>query len=90
MLDREMPQRVVVQAFEFAPGSRLRGRIDRIDVNEGREAVVYDYKASFAPAPARWVGEGKLQVALYMRAAEELLGLGVVGGFYQPLSGSGP
>lgn len=75
-------------AFEFAPGSRLRGRIDRIDVNEGREAVVYDYKASFAPAPARWVGEGKLQVALYMRAAEELLGLGVVGGFYQPLSGS--
>ena len=75
-------------AFEFAPGSRLRGRIDRIDVNDAREAVVYDYKASFAPAPAKWVGEGKLQVALYMRAAEELLGLRVVGGFYQPLSGA--
>jgi ATP-dependent helicase/DNAse subunit B len=75
-------------AFEFAPGSRLRGRIDRIDVDEARQAVVYDYKASFAPAPARWVGEGKLQVALYMRAVEELFGVRVVGGFYQPLSGS--
>jgi ATP-dependent helicase/DNAse subunit B len=75
-------------AFEFGRGSRLRGRIDRIDVNEAREAVVYDYKASFAPAPVKWVAEGKLQVALYMRAAEELLGLRVVGGFYQPLSGT--
>jgi ATP-dependent helicase/DNAse subunit B len=75
-------------AFQFAAGSRLRGRIDRIDVNDAREAVVYDYKSSFAPAPAKWVGEGNLQVALYMRAVEELLGLRVVGGFYQPLSGS--
>jgi hypothetical protein len=28
-----------------------------------------------------------VQVALYMRAVEELLGLEVAGGFYQPLSG---
>ena len=57
-------------------------------MSDAREAVIYDYKSSSAPAPAKWVGEGKLQVALYMRAVEELLGLRVVGGFYQPLSGS--
>jgi ATP-dependent helicase/DNAse subunit B len=75
-------------AFEFASGSRLRGRIDRIDVSEAGEAVIYDYKSSFAPPPARWVLDGKLQMALYMRAVENLLGLRVVGGFYQPLGGS--
>ena len=74
-------------AYEFGPGSRLRGRIDRIDVSEAREAVVYDYKSGSAPPPAKWVSEGRLQVALYMRAVEELLGLRVVGGFYQPLGG---
>jgi hypothetical protein len=75
-------------AFEFSPGSRLRGRIDRVDVSGSGEAVVYDYKSSFAPPPARWVGEGKLQVPLYMRVVEELLGRRVAGGFYQPLSGA--
>ena len=34
------------------------------------------------------VREIALQVALYMRALESLLGVRVVGGFYQPLSGS--
>jgi len=86
--DAERGEESILPAFEFASGSRLRGRIDRIDVNDAREAVVYDYKASFAPAPGKWVSEGKLQVALYMRAVEELLGLRVVGGFYQPLSGA--
>ncbi|HEX3910696.1 MAG TPA: PD-(D/E)XK nuclease family protein [Solirubrobacteraceae bacterium] len=75
-------------AFELGGGFRLRGRIDRIDVAPGGEAVVYDYKGKDAPAAARWIKEGKLQVALYMRAAEELLGLEVVGGLYQPLAGS--
>jgi ATP-dependent helicase/nuclease subunit B len=77
----------ILPAYDFGGGSMLRGRIDRVDVNERREAVVYDYKSSFAPAPAKWVTEGRLQVALYMRAVEELLGLRAVGGFYQPLSG---
>ena len=58
--------------------------------SERGEAVVYDYKSSSAPAPAKWIGEGKLQVALYMRAVEQLLGLRVVGGFYQPLQRLGP
>ncbi len=81
-------QASALPAFEFGPGSRLRGRIDRVDVSPAGEAVVYDYKSSFAPAPAKWLAEGKLQVALYMRAVQELLGLEVVGGFYQPLSGA--
>jgi RecB family exonuclease len=69
-------------------GVRLRGRVDRIDVGERGEAVVYDYKGRHAPPEAKWVQEGSLQVALYMRAAQELLGLRVVGGFYQPLAGA--
>src|SRR6185437_11527804 len=75
-------------ALELGGGFKLRGRIDRIDVGERGEAVVYDYKGRDAPAAARWIRDGKLQVALYMRAAQELLGLDVVGGLYQPLAGS--
>jgi ATP-dependent helicase/DNAse subunit B len=75
-------------ALELGGGFKLRGRIDRIDVGSRGEAVVYDYKGKDAPAAARWIKDGKLQVALYMRAAEQLLGLDVIGGLYQPLSGS--
>jgi ATP-dependent helicase/DNAse subunit B len=75
-------------ALELGGGFRLRGRIDRIDVGSRGEAVVYDYKGKDAPAAARWIKDGKLQVALYMHAAEQLLGLDVIGGLYQPLSGS--
>jgi ATP-dependent helicase/DNAse subunit B len=74
-------------ALELGDGMRLRGRIDRVDVSASGDAVVYDYKGSRAPAGARWIKDGSLQVALYMRAVEELLGRRVVGGFYQPLSG---
>jgi ATP-dependent helicase/DNAse subunit B len=79
--DGELP------AFQLGGGVVLRGRIDRIDVGEGAEAVIYDYKNRAAPAAAKWVSDGKLQVALYMLAAEELLGVRAIGGFYQPLSG---
>lgn len=75
-------------ALELGGGITLRGRIDRIDVAPGGEAVVYDYKGKDPPAAARWIKDGKVQVALYMRAVEELLGRPVVGGFYQPLTGS--
>ncbi|HWW89431.1 MAG TPA: PD-(D/E)XK nuclease family protein [Solirubrobacteraceae bacterium] len=75
-------------AFELAGGVRLRGRIDRVDVSEHGEAVVYDYKSSKAPPAARWIKDGNLQVALYMRAVEDLLGMRVAGGLYQPLSGA--
>ncbi|HEV2924626.1 MAG TPA: PD-(D/E)XK nuclease family protein [Solirubrobacteraceae bacterium] len=84
--ERGEPSRL--PAFELADGVRLRGRIDRVDVSEDGEAVVYDYKSSKAPPAARWVKDGNLQVALYMRAVEDLLGLPVAGGLYQPLSGA--
>jgi ATP-dependent helicase/DNAse subunit B len=77
-------------AFELGAGARLRGRIDRVDRGPAGEAIVYDYKGRAAPGAARWLKDGKLQVALYMLAVEQLLGVRAVGGFYQPLAGSDP
>jgi hypothetical protein len=74
-------------ALELGGGVRLRGRIDRVDGSGAGEAVVYDYKGGRAPAGARWLRDGSVQVALYMRAVESLLHLSAVGGFYQPLTG---
>jgi ATP-dependent helicase/DNAse subunit B len=74
-------------ALELGEGILLRGRIDRIDVGAGGEAVVYDYKGRSAPPGARWQAQGAFQIALYMRAVEHLLGHPPVGGFYQPLAG---
>jgi ATP-dependent helicase/DNAse subunit B len=74
--------------FDLGDGTMLRGRIDRVDIDAGGEAVVYDYKGRDAPPPAKWgTAGGNVQVALYMRAIEDLLGLQAVGGFYQPLTG---
>jgi ATP-dependent helicase/DNAse subunit B len=73
--------------LDLGEGVRLRGRIDRVDVGSGGEAVVYDYKGRSAPPSAKWVSESAFQVALYMRAVERLLGNTPVGGFYQPLAG---
>jgi ATP-dependent helicase/nuclease subunit B len=77
----------VLGAWDLGGGVRMRGRIDRVDVGDRGQAVVYDYKARSAPPAARWLGDGNLQVALYMRAVEDLLAVSAVGGFYQPLSG---
>jgi ATP-dependent helicase/DNAse subunit B len=75
-------------ALDLGDGLRLRGRIDRVDIAAGgAQAVVYDYKGRLAPPAAKWTEQGNVQVALYMRAVEELLGLEAAGGFYQPLSG---
>jgi ATP-dependent helicase/DNAse subunit B len=68
---------------------RLAGRIDRIDTDvAGREAIVYDYKGKTATAQARWLEEGKLQIALYLLTVRHVLGLEPVGGLYQPLGGT--
>jgi ATP-dependent helicase/DNAse subunit B len=68
---------------------RLAGRIDRIDVDaSGREAIVYDYKGKTATAQAKWLDEGKLQIALYLLTVRHVLGLDPVGGLYQPLGGT--
>jgi ATP-dependent helicase/DNAse subunit B len=74
-------------ALDLGGGVMLRGRIDRIDVTPGGDAVVYDYKGARVTPGARWIEDGKIQLALYMRAVERLLGVRVVGGLYQPLGG---
>jgi ATP-dependent helicase/DNAse subunit B len=75
--------------------NKLRGRIDRIDVGPGgKEAIVWDYKGrGGGPEQAKWGAvrpgakyAGKIQLALYMLAAERLLGYDVVGGLYQPMN----
>ncbi len=71
---------------------RLRGVIDRVDVEPGRSgrAIVRDYKSGSARPEhqgAHWAVDRQLQVALYMLVARELLGLEPVAGLYQPLGG---
>ena len=75
------------------PGTvRLRGAIDRVDVDPGgHRAIVRDYKSGSARPDyqgARWQSERRLQVALYMLAVRDLLGLDPVAGLYQPLTGN--
>jgi RecB family exonuclease len=72
--------------LDLPGGVRLRGRIDRVDTGGG-EAIVYDYKGRTAIAPANWRKERRFQIALYLLAARDVLGLDAVGGFYQPLGG---
>ena len=72
-------------ALELAGGVRIGGRIDRIDRGPGGEAIVYDYKGRNAPDAASWRRERKYQVAMYILAARDVLGLDPVGGLYQPL-----
>jgi PD-(D/E)XK nuclease superfamily len=74
-------------ALDLGEGVEVRGRVDRVDLAPGGEAVVYDYKGTLAPPLDRWVAERSFQAALYMRAVEALPDVRAVGGFYQPLSG---
>ena len=68
----------------------VRGVIDRIDVDGAGHALVRDYKSG-ARRPdqpvARWSVDRRLQVALYMLVARELMGLDAVAGIYQSLRG---
>jgi len=81
-------------ALELGEGSErvaVRGAIDRVDVDPaGGRAVVRDYKSGSARPDqqgGRWTRDRKLQVALYMLAVRDLLGLEPVAGLYQPLGG---
>jgi RecB family exonuclease len=68
----------------------VRGFIDRIDVDGDGHALVRDYKSGRGRPDqpvARWTVDRRLQVALYMLVARDLLGLDVVAGIYQPLRG---
>jgi len=73
--------------LSLGDGVALSGRIDRIDVGAGGEALVLDYKGRNVVESAGWRRERKFQVALYIVAARELLGLEPIGGLYQPLGG---
>jgi hypothetical protein len=69
-------------------GIEVTGRVDRLDLDRATgTAVVRDYKNKVAHPRARWAEEGRLQVALYLLAARDLLGLDPVAGLYQPLGG---
>jgi ATP-dependent helicase/DNAse subunit B len=77
-------------ALELAGGVRVRGMIDRVDVDGAGHAIVRDYKSGgkrAAYAGARWAQDRQLQVALYMLAVQNLMGLEPVAGLYQPLGG---
>jgi len=77
-------------ALELSEDVRLRGIIDRVDEGPDARAIVRDYKSGSARPEhqgARWATDRQLQVALYMLAVRQLLGLEPVGGFYQPLGG---
>ncbi|MEO8966518.1 MAG: PD-(D/E)XK nuclease family protein [Solirubrobacteraceae bacterium] len=71
-------------------GVRVRGMIDRVDVDGAGHALITDYKSGAArseqPA-ARWSADRRLQVALYLLVVRELTALDPVAGFYQPLRG---
>jgi ATP-dependent helicase/DNAse subunit B len=73
--------------LDLGGGVKMRGRIDRVDLTPAGEAVLIDYKSGKVSAVARWEREGKLQLALYMLAVEQLLQRQAVAGLYQPLSG---
>ncbi|GGE13015.1 ATP-dependent helicase/deoxyribonuclease subunit B [Marinithermofilum abyssi] len=53
---------------------RLRGKVDRIDVNDEGEYVIYDYKSGSAPLTADVHGGAHLQLPLYMWALQESFG----------------
>jgi hypothetical protein len=74
-------------ALELPGGVHLRGRIDRIDEDASGHALVYDYKGRIAVESASWRTKRKYQVALYLLAARDVLGLDPLGGLYQPIGG---
>ena len=74
--------------LELADGVRVRGVVDRVDVDGAGHAIVRDYKSTgqrAGYAAARWSADRQLQVALYMLAVRQLLELEPVAGLYQPL-----
>jgi ATP-dependent helicase/DNAse subunit B len=74
---------------ELEGGLRVRGRIDRVD-RWGDKVAVRDYKSGRVPtySAASWPAKGRLQAALYMLVAEQVLGVEAVAGLYTPLAGT--
>lgn len=73
---------------ELAPGLRVSGRIDRVDLSPaGDAAIVIDYKGTSGAKPQkRWAQDGSLQAGLYALALPGLLPAArPVGALYQPI-----
>jgi ATP-dependent helicase/DNAse subunit B len=90
MGEEALPPLVLHDSDPARPDLRLRGVIDRVDLDAAGRALVRDYKSGRPGRGwpvARWRTEDQLQVALYMVAVRELLGREPVGGVYQPLRG---
>jgi ATP-dependent helicase/DNAse subunit B len=67
-------------------GGGIHGQIDRIDLGPRGEALVQDYKSGATVQGGKGMLEkGKLQLQLYLLAAQELWGLDLAGGLYRPL-----
>jgi RecB family exonuclease len=70
-------------------GWGLHGAIDRVDRSADGRAVVIDYKLSGSVTPREKFEErAKLQLPLYLLAAERLWGVAPVGGLYHALRGT--
>lgn len=82
--------RGVVDRLDADPGAGV-DPAGTIDPGRGGGAIVRDYKSGRTRPEqqgARWAPDRRLQVALYMLAIRELMGLTPVAGLYQPLGGS--
>ncbi len=80
------------EPVEIADGLRVRGRIDRVDTNDGM-ALVLDYKTGKRVdryKVASWEPENRFQAALYMLVVERLLGVRAAGGVYVALGERSP
>jgi ATP-dependent helicase/DNAse subunit B len=86
-MEHEEGMAVLRPPLEIGDGLAIRGRIDRVDVHDGH-ALVRDYKGGKKVDGVRsWEAKNRLQVALYMLAVRELMGLKPAGGVYVPLAG---
>lgn len=77
-------QRRTEQKFEIAltPELSIRGRIDRLDIGPGNQAIVIDYKYSAAAKIRERIEGDPVQGGLYLSAAERFFNLQPAGMFY--------
>lgn len=66
-------------------GVSLRGRIDRIDVDDANRAVVIDYKRTSGPSANDILKKRKIQVPLYLEVVRDRLELQPVAGVFRGL-----
>ncbi len=73
-------------SFALNPTLSITGRIDRVDVGPGKQALVIDYKYSAAERIKKSVAQSeegdRVQAGLYLLAAQKALGLDPVGMLY--------